>query len=656
MRSMTLFVPLSLLALSACSENRPAGEDIPAATAVAPSSGLESQDPAQTQAAEAALREDAASGPAALASEAPALKDIERLAVEAEKAPMEPEAPAPEMDVDVLDGLDASTDLGGSDLGGISGLVGAKGSGASLGSRGSGLGGGGTAEGLGGLGTSGRGRGSASFGAKSEAAKESRAAAPADRVAHNVQVPAEQAQAGEGYKNYGVNDMTLVEKDRFSTFAVDVDTASYSITRRKLNEGMLPPQASVRVEEFVNAFDYGYRAPEQGSDAPFAVHMEAAPSPFEPNHHLVRVGVKGMEVTDRQPVHLTFLVDTSGSMQSADKLYLAQDAMMELVENLGPQDTVALATYAGDTRRVLEPTSASRASRINSAIRSLTAGGGTAMSNGMEVAYEMASESYVHGHENRVIVLSDGDANIGRTSHQEILATVQHHAEEGITLTTVGLGMGNYQDTMMEQLANKGDGNYFYVDSRKEASEIFGEKLSGTLVTIAKDVKIQVEFNPEAVIGYRLVGYENRDVADVDFRNDRVDAGEIGSGHSVTALYDVILADDVGEMELATVRLRAKKPGPDSAAKEWATVFSPDLLHAELGDASASFRLSVAVASFAELLRGSPYAAELRYSDVLSLAEGATLRGVEEHAELLGLIRKAARLSGDGGDQVLVTR
>jgi len=451
----------------------------------------------------------------------------------------------------------------------------------------------------------------------------------------------------ESYADYGVNDMTLVEGDRFSTFAVDVDTASYAMARRKLKEGMLPDHASVRVEEFVNAVDYHYRAPGQGSDAPFAVFMEAAPSPWEPTHHVMRVAVQGMELTERPPVHLTFLVDTSGSMSQADKLPLAQEALMGLVEGLGPQDTVALGTYAGRTQMILGPTSASQGSAINAAIAQLQSGGGTAMSNGMEMAYQMASESYVHGHENRVVVLSDGDANIGSTSHEQILRTVQHHAEEGITLTTVGFGMGNYQDSLMEQLANKGDGNYFYVDTEKEARKVFGKDLAGTLVTIAKDVKIQVEFNPDAVIGYRLVGYENRDIADKDFRNDRVDAGEIGSGHAVTALYDVVLRDGAEDMELATVRLRAKKPGPDGAAEEWSTTFSPAHMHRELADASASLRLSVAVASFAELLRASPYAAELRYRDILKLAQGATLRGVDEHTELLYMIEKAAVLSGD---------
>ncbi|MCB9762320.1 MAG: von Willebrand factor type A domain-containing protein [Alphaproteobacteria bacterium] len=458
------------------------------------------------------------------------------------------------------------------------------------------------------------------------------------------------ASNSEGYTHYGINDMTLTEQDRYSTFSVDVDTASYAIARRKLREGALPPTASVRVEEFVNAMDYGYAPPgRESGGAPFAVHMEAAPNPFDESHALVRVGVKGMELdqAERKPVHLTFLIDTSGSMSSGDKIGLAKRSMAFLTRNLQEEDTVAIATYAGSTRVVLEPTSAADSRTILAAIEGLDTGGGTAMGSGMELAYQMASNSYEHGHVNRVVVLSDGDANIGRTSHDEILRTITQHAEEGITLSTIGFGMGNYQDTMMEQLANKGDGNYFYIDTFDEAREVFGEKLGGTLQVIAKDVKIQVEFNPEAVMAYRLVGYENRDIADRDFRNDRVDAGEIGAGHTVTALYDVILKDGYHD-ELATVRLRAKRPGPDSAAREWATVLHTDALGETFASASKDFRVAVASATFAELLRGSPYTAEVTYAQLYDLTRKAS-RGTAEDAELLDLIKTAGVMSGERG-------
>jgi Ca-activated chloride channel family protein len=455
----------------------------------------------------------------------------------------------------------------------------------------------------------------------------------------------------EAYVHYGVNDMTLTDNDRHSTFSVDVDTASYAVARRKLNEGMLPPTSAVRVEEFVNSLHYGYSGPQgdAGDGAPFAVHMEAAPHPFETSHHIMRVGVKGLELDpeDRKPLHLTFLVDTSGSMSSPDKLGLAQRSLHLLVDNLQEGDTVSLVTYAGSTSVILEPTSVSGSlDQVHSAIDGLSSGGGTAMGTGMELAYQMASNSYQHGHENRVVVLSDGDANIGRTSHEEILRTVQHHAEEGITLSTIGFGMGNYKDVMMEQLANEGDGNYAYIDGFAEAEQVFGMDMAGTMLTIAKDVKIQVEFNPDAVIGYRLIGYENRDIADKDFRNDRVDAGEIGSGHTVTALYDVVLRDDAPSSELATVRIRAKKPGPDSSAREWATLFDGELLRDEWGEASKDLQISFASACFAELLRNSPYVAELSYEDVWKLAKQGS-RGTDEDAELLGLIAQAGRLSGE---------
>ena len=456
--------------------------------------------------------------------------------------------------------------------------------------------------------------------------------------------------ANESYTQYGVNDMTMVESDAFSTFSVDVDTASYSISRRKLNANQLPPTAAVRVEEFVNAMPYDYEAPVVGSNdgAPFNVHMEAAPNPWQPNHHVVRIGVQGAEVdtSERPPVHLTFLVDVSGSMTSEDKLGLAKRSLHLMVNNLGEEDSVAIATYAGSTEVILEPTSALNKDAIHDGIDRLSSGGGTHMDSGMKLAYDMAAKSYVPGAENRVIVLSDGDANIGRTGYDEILSTIAHHAEQGITMTTVGFGMGNYKDSMMEQLANKGDGNYFYIDTFEESKKVFGEDLSGNMLTIAKDVKIQVEWNPDAVLGYRLIGYENRDIADVDFRNDRVDAGEIGSGHSVTALYDVILREDAKSQELATVRLRAKDPGPDSPAKEWATVFDGELLHSEFASASQDFRIAYATAAFAELLRGSPYTAEINYSDVWTIAKNAQ-RKYDEDAELLGLIEVAGELSGE---------
>lgn len=452
----------------------------------------------------------------------------------------------------------------------------------------------------------------------------------------------------EQYTNYGINDMTDSAKDRFSTFSIDVDTASYTIARRKLNEGALPPTASVRVEEFVNYFPYSYEAPS--NDAPFAVHMEAAPDPFNDGHHLFRVGIKAqdLDLSNRKPVHLTFLVDVSGSMNRPDKLGLAKRSLRLLTDQLRPGDTVALATYAGNVRAVLDPTDIRHKSQIHTAIEDLSAGGSTAMSSGIQLAYGMAQASAKPGHENRVIVLSDGDANVGPASHQAILESIKGYAQNGITLSTIGLGMGNYKDTMMEQLANKGDGNYYYIDSFSEAKKVFGTNLAGTLQVVAKDVKIQVEFNPEAVATYRLIGYENRDIADRDFRNDKVDAGEIGTGHTVTALYDLVLADG-SEEELATVRIRNKKPGPDSPAVEWMTAYETDEVARRFSKASPDFQIAVAAVGFAEVLRGSPYAAEITWQQLAGLASEAQRPGVSEDDELLSLIQKAASLSSHRG-------
>ena len=459
--------------------------------------------------------------------------------------------------------------------------------------------------------------------------------------------PRDVVSNSEDYEDYGVNGFVLSSSDNQSTFSVDVDTASYAIARSKIQSSRLPPEAAVRVEEFVNAFDYNYAQPKSG---PFDVHMEAAPHPFVANHHVLRVGVQGRALRgERKPVHLTFLVDVSGSMSSPNKLGLAQKALHHLVDNLGPEDTVALATYAGSDRIVLQPTYTTRKAKIHAAIDGLRSGGGTAMNSGMEAAYKLAKDNYLPSVENRVIVLSDGDANIGRSSQDEILKTIKRYANEGITLTTVGLGMGNYKDVMMEQLANKGDGNYYYLDSYKEAQKVFGEDLSGTIETIARDVKIQVEFDPEAVRSYRLVGYENRDIADKDFRKDEVDAGEVGSGHQVTALYEVVLADNVKDKAaLATLRMRAKPPGPDAPAKEYSWSVPVDALGGEFEEAGPDTRMAWTVATFAEKLRGSPYASEVSWGQIAQMARDAN-QGTEDHTELIDLIDRASQLDRRGG-------
>ena len=458
--------------------------------------------------------------------------------------------------------------------------------------------------------------------------------------------PAHATRGTEGYKDHGVNPMTLVSKDALSTFSIDVDTASYSLARRKLLAGDLPPTAAVRVEEFVNYFDYdSYVTPQ---DDPFAVNLEAMPDPFRPGHHILRVGVQGKEISrdERPPIHLVFLVDVSGSMGSADKLGLAKESMHMMVDSLREDDTVALATYAGRVARILEPTSAANKQAIHAGIEGLQSGGSTAMSSGIDMAYEMAMERFEPGHENRVVVLSDGDANVGRTSWDEMLSQIKSYADQGVTLSTIGFGMGNYQDHLMEQLANKGDGNNYYIDDRVQAQRVFVEQLGGTLVTIARDTKIQVEFNPESVVAYRLIGYENRDIADRDFRNDRVDAGEVGAGHNVTALYDVVLKDGYSR-ELATVRMRYEAPGADKDATEKRWRFRSAKLAERPTLASRDTRIAYSAATFAEVLRGSPAASEIDLGALADFAERSARRGEADDRELVQLIRRAAALGGD---------
>ncbi|QDG54858.1 DUF3520 domain-containing protein [Persicimonas caeni] len=460
----------------------------------------------------------------------------------------------------------------------------------------------------------------------------------------------EQQANTEDYANYGVNQMTQTAEDALSTFAIDVDTGAYTIARRKLNYGQMPPSSAVRVEEFVNYFRYSYPDPDSGA---FGVFMEAAPSPFvaedeAERRKILRVGVQGKRVTrsTRKPVHLTFLVDVSGSMSSPDKLGLAQKSLEILTNNLQEGDTVALATYAGRVAKILDPTGIENKGRILTAIKSLRSGGSTAMNSGLELAYKLALQNHERDHVNRVIVLSDGDANVGPASHQQILKRIKHFVDEGVTLSTIGFGMGNYKDTMMEQLANNGNGNYYYIDAEKEAWKVFGEQLDGTLQVIAKDVKIQVEFDEEAVESYRLIGYENRDIADKDFRNDKVDAGEIGAGHTVTALYELVLTDKGAKEsnKLGTVRIRAKKPD-GAKASEQAFLLTRGDLKSSIREASKDFQFATAVAGFAEILRESPYAKNLSYDLIEEIAQGATVAGQQDRQEFLQLVKKAKKLS-----------
>ena len=341
------------------------------------------------------------------------------------------------------------------------------------------------------------------------------------------------------FKHYGVNPFIDTEDDHLSTFAMDVDTASYTVMRRFIQDGYLPDPEAVRVEEFVNFFKHGYEPP--GDDA-FAIHIEGSPSPFGgDNHWLMRVGLQGRIVAeeDRKDATLIFVIDVSGSMSREDRLGLVKRSLGLLVEELRPTDEVGIVVYGSAGRVLLEPTGGANKEAVMEAIDTLRSEGSTNAAQGLVLGYKMAVKKVQPERITRVILLSDGVANVGNTGSDSILGLIKGHVEEGVTLSTVGFGMGNYNDILMEQLANDGNGTYAYVDTLSEARRIFVENLTSTLQVIARDAKIQVDFNPEVVSRYRLLGYENRRVDDEDFRNDLVDAGEVGAGHSVTALYEL---------------------------------------------------------------------------------------------------------------------
>ena len=420
------------------------------------------------------------------------------------------------------------------------------------------------------------------------------------------------------FKDYGVRPFVDTRVDNHSTFALDVDTGSYVVTRRWLAEGALPPSEAVRVEEFVNAFAYDYDLPRRGLD----LHVDGGPSPFDDDNVLVRVGVQAEVVDDRDrpTAALTFVVDTSGSMDRDDRLGLVREALSALVGELADDDTVAIVTYGDDSAILLEPTAAADEREILAAIDDLRPGGSTNLKAGLETAYALAERAFVESGINRLVLASDGVANVGTVDPDELTRRISDRAINGIQLVTVGFGMGNYNDETMEQLADQGNGFYAYVDTRREAERLFEEELVDTLAPVAIDGRIQVEFDPELVEEYRLIGFENRGVLDRDFRNDEVDAGELSSGHTVTALYELDLdrtirrGDDLGE-----VRLRWQDP----ETFEWIEIDTDiefDDIEANWLDTDDSFQLATTVATWAEVLRGSPYAADV---DIDAIAEEA---------------------------------
>lgn len=449
---------------------------------------------------------------------------------------------------------------------------------------------------------------------------------------------------GDTFEDYGVNPFIDTQDDSLSTFAIDVDTGSYTIGRQYLLEGFLPPDEAVRVEEFVNYFEQDYPLPAEGA---FAIYLEAAPSPYgdSPDYHLLRVGIQGYDVPveERPDATLILVLDTSDSMLANNRLELVRQAVGLLLDGLRPSDRIGIITYGSEARVLLTPTLVETRPIIENALAAITPGGSTNLEDGLLAAYDLAEQVAQPGQITRLVLCSDGVANVGNSTAETIL----QHGREGIPLSTFGFGLGGYNDVLMEQLADQGNGSYAYIDSLDEAQRLFVDDLTGTVLTIAKDARIQVEFNPSVVERYRLLGYENRAVADASFRDDEVDAGEIGAGHSVTALYEVRLAEDAPAAQPAvTVRLRYADPesaevqeiARSLAARDFAAVFQAT---------SPRFQMDAVVAEFAELLRNSYWAQE---NSLPSLAQDAGRIAallpadpdVQQFAELVSL---AAELS-----------
>ncbi len=474
----------------------------------------------------------------------------------------------------------------------------------------------------------------------------------------------------ENYRHFDDNPVKRVAEQPVSTFSIDVDTGAYANVRRLLNQGQLPVKDAVRVEEMINYFSYDYPRP-QDTAQPFAVTTELAPAPWNQHAVLLRVGLKGYDIAaEKLPAaNLVFLMDVSGSMLSPDKLPLLQRSLGLLVQQLRAQDRVSLVVYAGNTGVVLPPTSGDQKATIRAALDSLTAGGSTNGGAGIRLAYAMAEQAYIKGGINRVLLATDGDFNVGTVSFEALKNLVEEKRKTGISLTTLGFGGGNYNDHLMEQLADAGNGNYAYIDTLNEANKVLVSEMSSTLQTIAKDVKIQIEFNPATVAEYRLIGYENRALKREDFNNDKVDAGDIGAGHTVTALYELTLAGAAGSRmdplrynsdardtkankdEIALLRLRYKLPESDSSKLLEQPIRIAEIK--EAGQMSVDFRFASAVAGFGQLLRGGRYTERFGYDQVLALAQDARGKDVFGYrGEFVSLVNLAKTL--DGGSKAVL--
>ena len=477
----------------------------------------------------------------------------------------------------------------------------------------------------------------------------------------HAEVAAPSRQNTERYGHYEPNPVHAVAEQPVSTFSIDVDTGSYANIRRFLTQtGRLPPADAVRIEEIINYFDYGYAKPTDGK--PFAVHTETVDSPFRSGAKLIRIGIQAKEVSQAAlpPANLVFLVDVSGSMYSRDKLPMVKYTLCTLAHQTRAQDRITLVTYADGNKVVLPPTPGNQRQKILVALDSLKAGGSTAGENAIQQAYQAAQRAYIRNGINRILLATDGDFNVGITDFNTLRSMVAEKRKSGISLTTLGFGSGNYNERLMEQLADAGDGNYSYIDSPEEAQKVLHRQLSSTLATVAQDVKIQVEFNPATVKEYRLIGYENRMLAREDFNNDQVDAGDIGAGHNVTALYEIIpagqtgwlpesryqaapAANDKAASEYAFINLRYKLPGQSNSI----LINRPVAVGSKpLAQGSNATRQAVAAAAFGELLRGGKYSGNFGWPQTLELARNAQFP--DRHGlrrQFVQLIEKAQQLS-----------
>lgn len=468
----------------------------------------------------------------------------------------------------------------------------------------------------------------------------------------------------ENYREFKQNGIKLVNDAPVSTFSIDVDTASYSNVRRFLNQGVLPDRDAIRVEELVNYFSYNYPVPENRADA-FSVYTELGPSPWHSDRKLLHIGLKGFAIDSKSTPdsNLVFLIDVSGSMRSPGKLELLVPALKMLVDKLRKQDRISIAVYAGAAGTVLEPTSGADTSKIYAALDQLAGGGSTNGGAGIRLAYSLARKAFIQGGINRVILATDGDFNVGTTDEKSLKTLIEQERKSGVSLTVLGFGRGNYNDALMQQLAQTGNGNAAYIDNINEARKVLVEELSSTLHTIANDVKIQIEFNPQTVSEYRLIGYETRHLEREDFNNDKVDAGDIGAGHTVTALYEITMAgsegavidplrygtpilssnnsETLGSNELAFIKLRYK---PKLDARSILATFPVELsdMHKQIDSTSDSYRFSAAVAAFGQILKGGVYTDNFTLKDTLTLAQSA--KGSDEYgyrSEFINLVRTA---------------